>query len=239
MRVVVSQSMYFPWVGLLEQVRLADVFVHYDDVQLTRGLYNRVQVKTAEGPRWITVPLRSHHRGQRIDETLVDDRAAWQAQHRDILRQSYRTAPFATEMLAVVEEVFARPARTLAEVARTSLLALVDYFGLRVGRSFVDASALGIGGASSQRLHDIVRAIGGTEYITGHGARNYLDHSLFERSGIAVRYMDYRCLPYPQLHGDFTPYVTGLDLIAHCGRAGADRIASETIDWRTFLDRSR
>jgi len=54
-RIVISQSMYFPWVGLLEQIRLAEFFVHYDDVQLTRVFTNRVQVKTAQGSKWITV----------------------------------------------------------------------------------------------------------------------------------------------------------------------------------------
>ena len=55
--VVVSQSMYFPWCGLLDQIRQADVFVYYDDVQLVRGFCNRVQVKTLQGYKWITVPL--------------------------------------------------------------------------------------------------------------------------------------------------------------------------------------
>ena len=35
--VVISQPMYFPWVGMLEQMRLADVFVHLDDAQFSKG----------------------------------------------------------------------------------------------------------------------------------------------------------------------------------------------------------
>ena len=48
---VVSQPMFLPWVGLFEQVRLADVFIHYDDVQLPQGgnFMSRVQLKTASG----------------------------------------------------------------------------------------------------------------------------------------------------------------------------------------------
>ena len=53
MILVVSQPMYFPWVGLLEQIRLSDQFVHYDDVQYTRGFYNRVQVKVPGAIRWM------------------------------------------------------------------------------------------------------------------------------------------------------------------------------------------
>jgi hypothetical protein len=47
--------------------------------------------------------------------------------------------------------------------------------------------------------------------------------------------MDYRLDPYPQLHGDFTPYVSALDLIANCGVSGRDRIRSGTLYWKEFV----
>jgi hypothetical protein len=238
MRVVISQSMYFPWIGLLEQIRLADIFVHYDDVQYTRGFYNRVQVKTANGIKWLTVPLRDHHRGQRIDEILVDNRVDWRKRHRDILRQAYLKAPFRNQMLALVDEVFDKPLHTLADISKASLLSLARFFGLTEAVQFINSVNLGITGSGSQRILDICCALGAKIYVTGHGARNYLDHDAFEKAGIGVRYMQYRCLPYPQLHGGFTPYVTALDLVANCGAEGKYYIQSETVDWRRFLDES-
>jgi hypothetical protein len=232
--VVISQSMYFPWVGLLEQIRLSDVFVYYDDVQFTRGFYNRVQVKTSRGPQWLTVPLRDQHRGQHIDQVVIDERIDWRSRHREILRRAYDTSSFRDEMLSLVDRVFEKPAETLADVSRASLMELAAYFGLVDERVFLCSTSLAIGGASSKRLHDIVLALKGTTYITGHGALNYLNHQLFEQSGIAVRYMRYRGTFYPQLHGEFTPYVTALDLVANCGRDGIRFIHSETVDWKEF-----
>ncbi len=229
--------MYFPWVGLLEQVRLGDVFVHYDDVQFSKGSFtNRVQVKTKHGRCWLTVPLRDHHLGQLIDEVRPDDRRDWRGQHRDMLRRAYENAPHLGDMLALVDKVFEQPAGTLAELAKASALALSDYFGLSSGRRFVDSRSLGVTGSGSQRVHDIVKALEGNIYITGHGARNYLDHEMFERSGIAVRYMQYLCAPYSQLHGKFNPFVTALDLVANCGRDGARVIKSQCVGWRIFTN---
>ena len=69
MQIVISQSMLFPWIGLMEQIRLADVFVHYNDVQFSKGSFvNRVQIKTSQGTKWMTVPLENLHLGQRINE---------------------------------------------------------------------------------------------------------------------------------------------------------------------------
>ena len=234
MNVVISQSMYFPWVGLLEQIRLADVFVHYNDVQYTRGFYNRVQVKTAAGVQWMTVPLRDQHRGQLIDEVLVDDRRDWRGEHRALLARGYAAAPFLQEMLRVVDSAFNVPATSLADVSCASTLALAEYFGLDA--RFLNSRALGVPGHSSQRLHDITQQLGGSVYATGHGAKNYLDHELFERSGIAVEYMNYQRVPYAQLHGAFTPYVTGLDLVANCGRDGVAVLVSDSTHWRGFVN---
>jgi hypothetical protein len=38
--VVISQPMFFPWVGMLEQLKLADTYVHYDDVQFEKGSFS-------------------------------------------------------------------------------------------------------------------------------------------------------------------------------------------------------
>ena len=233
--IVISQSMYFPWVGLLEQIRLADCFVHYDDVRFGRGFYNRVQVKTADGPRWMTVPILGDGRSQTIDETLVDHTANWQRRHLEMLRHAYARAPYRDDMLELVTRVFDANARTLSELSRASLLALADYFGLSKGREFVDSRALDIAGSSSQRLRDIVLALRGTTYVTGHGARNYLDHLLFAQSGLDVAYMAYELRPYTQLHGPFTPFVSALDLIANLGRGGHTMICSGTLSWQAFL----
>ena len=238
MNAVISQSMYFPWVGLLEQVRLADVFAHYDDVQFTRGLYNRVQVKTPRGTQWLTVPLRDQHRGQVIDEVMVDERTNWRSQHLGVLKRAYADAPYCIEMLKLVEHVFNQPARSLADIARNSIIALAEYFELAQETRFVSSRELGVSGSSSQRLRDLCIALGADIYVTGHGARNYLDHQIFEDNGIEVRYMKYDCVPYPQLHGNFTPYVTSLDLVANCGKEGRHVIQSETIYWKTFINGS-
>jgi hypothetical protein len=233
--VVISQSMYFPWIGLFEQIQLSNVFIHYDDVQYTRGFYNRVQIKTANGSKWLTVPLRDQHQGQLIDQVLIDNRIDWQTQHRDIIKQAYLKAPFRDEALKLMDRVFEKNHTTLSDLSRDSVLSIAKYFSLTDNKEFLNSVELGISGSSSQRLHDICVKTGAHVYLTGHGARNYLDHELFQKSNIMVEYMKYRMIPYPQLHGEFTPHVTTLDLIANCGTNRADVICSETIKWQDFL----
>jgi len=222
---------------MLEQIQLADVFVFYNDVQFSRpSFFHRVQIKTARGIAWMTMPLRDYHLGQLISEVVVENRGDWWQKHRAILATAYQQAPYRDEMLGLVDRVFAMRLSTVAEVSRASTIELAGYFGLLPGRRFVDSESLQVEGHSSQRVCDIVTALRGHTYVTGHGARNYLDHGLFERSGIAVEYMRYECRRYPQLHGPFTPYVSALDLVANCGREGARYIVSGTQSARDFVE---
>lgn len=239
MRVVISQSMYFPWVGMLEQIRLADVFIHYDDVQFSKGSFsNRVQVKTPGGMSWMTVPLSDHRLGQTIEEVRIQPAGTWRDRHLALLKQSYEGAPNASDALDLAASVTAGDHETVADLSRESMQALCRYFGLDTETRFVDSRDFDITGSGSARVLDLVKAVGGSDYVTGHGARNYLDHALFETEGVSVSYMDYQRVPYPQLHGAFTPYVTSLDLVANCGRDGLATIASQTRNWKEFLDGS-
>lgn len=236
MKVVISQPMYFPWVGMFEQIAIADVFVFYTDVQFSKGSFtNRVQLKNKTGTRWMTVPLRSFQLGQRIDEVGIKPVREWKPKHLAMLQDALGRAPFFTDAHDLMNQLPDTDHGTIADISSASMLSVSRYFGLDRTTRFVQIGELGITGKGSQRVLDIVKALGGTSYVTGHGAGRYLDHEAFEASGISVEYMDYQCTPYPQFDGDFTPFVSVLDLVAHSGRAGISCIQSGTTPWRSFI----
>jgi hypothetical protein len=234
--IVISQPMYFPWVGMLEQIRLADDYVDYVDVAFSKGSFtNRVQIKTAAGPQWLTIPLRDLHLGQPIQDVLMDERQNWRRRHRASLAQAYARTPFVADMLSLVDEVFDTPGDQLAALTLHSMRAVHSYFGFDRPARFHRSSEMGIGNASSERVLAIVRHLGGTRYVTGHGALKYLDHALFDAASISVEYMMYQKLEYPQLFPPFTPFVSVLDLIANMGKDGRSKIVSGTCPWRDLV----
>jgi len=233
--IVISQPMYFPWVGLLEQMRLADVFVHLDDAQFSKGrFFNRVQLKTAEGTPWLTVPLAETKLGQSLNETQMA-KHDWRRKQLATLRQAYSAAPHVEEMLGLVESVFEVEHKSLAALSAASVEALTEFFDIAPAE-VQWSSTLAIEGTGTARVLAICEALGAERYVTGHGAREYLDHESFEAAGVRVEYLDYEKREYPQLHGAFTPFVSALDLAANCGRTNAMRevIASGTVYWKDF-----
>jgi hypothetical protein len=185
--------------------------------------------------RWLTVPLRDQHLGQLINEVQIDNRSNWRHKHRELLSQAYANTPYLNDMLMLVDRVFANDFKCLADLSKASILSLVDYFGLADNTSFQDSSILNIPGHSSKRVIDLCLHFSTKTYLTGHGARHYLEHERFEAQGIDVAYIDYSLRSYPQDHGKFTPYVTALDLVANCGVEGASWIAGSPVPWRDFI----
>lgn len=238
MKVVVSQPMFLPWVGIFAQAGLAEVFVHYDDVQLPRGrsFVSRVQVATREGSSWLTAPIDRARSGTMISQSVLVGDRSWRDKHLETLRHCYGKSPRFAQMFDLAREIYSFEGDNLAAFNIAALERIAGRIGLKP--RFLRSSELGIGGRGTERLIDICRHLGARTYVTGHGAAGYLDHAAFEAEGVAVEYMDYRPVPWPQLHGDFTPFVTILDLLAAVPyEAAASHLNPATVDWRTFLAR--
>jgi hypothetical protein len=226
--------MFLPWAGLFEQVRLADVFVHYDDVQLPQGrsFMSRVQIKSAQGVSWLTVPLDRARSGKLLKDVMLFGAEDWRGKHLKTIKHAYAKAPFFAQMFALVESIYAHETDRLAEFNINAIERLAHHLGL--SPQFMRSSEMGVAGASTQRLVDLCKVAECDAYVTGHGALNYLDYDKFEEAGICVRYMDYKKTAYPQRHGEFTPYVSIIDAIANCGDETRTLLSSEAIYWREF-----
>jgi len=215
--IVVLQPGYLPWLGFFDQLRRADVFVYYDDVQYDKhGWRNRNRIKTQDGPLWLTVPVR--HRGEgllKILDVEIDGRTPWARKHLASLRQAYARAPFLGRYLPALEELLQRKWERLVDLDIACADLLAEWFGLR--RRIERSSGLGIGGERSERLVNICRHFGASTYVSGDAAEAYLDVGLFERNGIAVEWQRYTHPTYPQLHGEFVPSLSALDLLLNCG----------------------
>lgn len=239
MKVVISQPSFFPWVGTFEKIRNADIYVHYDDVQFSKGSFtNRVQIKTPKGRQWLTVPLCNLHLGQLIKDVSIDQKQDWRKRHLALLHENYRNAPYKLDMLEIVEHLYSKNWRSISNLSISSLEEVCTYFGISPTQGFIRSSQFGISSRGSQRVLDTVLHLGGTVYICGPGNQRvdqrYLDHAAFEQAGVRVEYMKYCKQGYRQLHGEFTPAVSTLDLIANMGKAGTSVIASESIYWKEF-----
>jgi hypothetical protein len=236
MKVVISQPMFIPWIGLFEQIRLADIYVHYDDVQLPNGrsFIYRVQIKMKDGIKWLSAPVERKSRTQLINQSYFSRTSSWQKQHLTKLHHSYCNAPFYEKMFNIAKSIYNLNTFNVAEFNIQTIEYISNWLGLKT--HFLRSSSLNIGGKSTERLVAICNKLKADTYITGHGAKNYLNYSLFEEKSIDVKFMAYKKQQYNQLHGEFSPYVSILDAIANCGEKTSALLCSSALPWKEFLN---
>ena len=234
MRVVISQPMYFPWVGFMGQLSLADVIIWLDDVQFSKGSFtNRVQLKTSNDRTWMSVPLVGKGSGVVISNLVMADMTT-PFRHQTILYNALGEAPHWQDVLQVFESSWSKK-RSLLNTLIASAEGLADAIGLSLSKTYL-SSQLNVEGSGSNRVLELVKAVSGTSYVTGHGARHYLDHNAFESEGVPVYYMDYTSDPWPQYYGDFSPYVTALDMVAHTPiQSRVAYLPTKLHHWQNFI----
>ena len=217
-RVAIVQSNYIPWKGYFDMIASVDEFILYDDMQYTkRDWRNRNKIKTPNGLQWLSVPVRvSGKFEQKIRDTEIDG-SMWAREHWSALVHNYGRAPFFTQVGPSLQPVYlSRRYQMLSDLNRTLIEYVCGYLGIRtVIKNSWDYNLVE---GKSERLADLCVQAGASVYISGPGAKDYLDESVFAARGVSVEWFDYEGYPeYPQLWGPFEHAVTVLDLLFNCG----------------------
>jgi len=211
MIVTIHQPDFLPWLGFFDRWRQSDLYVVLDDVQfLRRGWHHRDKIKSPGGPAWLTVPvLKKGQYEQQIRETEIDWESPWPRRHEGLLGNAYRAAPGYARTMEALLEIYGRRHATLMELN----LDLLRWAGERLGITvpMVLASSYDVGGVKTERLVRLMQAVGGTTYLSGLGAKAYLEEDAFAGRGLSVRWQSFEHPVYPQLHGEFAPMLSVLD----------------------------
>ena len=217
--IAILQSNYIPWKGYFDMIAAVDEFILYDEMQFTRRDWrNRNQIKTPQGVQWLTVPVKvkgKYH--QKIRDTEIDG-LDWAFVHWKALTQNYRRAPYFDEITALLEPLYLTESYThLSRLNRRFIEAVCAYLGIKtvISNSW-DYTLLE---GKTVRLADLCAQAGGTEYISGPAAKDYIEEGVFNERDIKVTWFDYSGYPeYKQLWSEFIHGVSILDLLFNCGK---------------------
>ena len=210
------QSSYIPWKGYFDLINLADEFILFDDAQYTKNDWrNRNRIKTHTGVIWITIPIR-HRFPQKIKDTIISY-PGWNHKHWKSILQNYSKAEYFPVYRELFEDLYLGcKERFLSQINYRFLTAICEILGIDTEISWSMDYHLIEG--KTERLVDLCKQAGATEYISGPSAKGYIDEELFRSGGVELRYMDYSGYPeYDQLFPPFEHHVSIIDLIFNEG----------------------
>jgi hypothetical protein len=216
-KVAILQSNYIPWKGYFDIINSVDTFVIYDEVQYTKNDWrNRNIIKTPTGTAWLTIPVRQVSLEQKIFETQTTLKN-WNVKHWNSIKGAYSKAKFFKEYEEYFCSVYLNiDTENLSEINLIFIRAINKLLGITT--EIIDSRTLNLDGDKNKRLVQAVSKLGGTIYVSGPSAKNYLDETIFNKADIQVEWMDYsKYTEYPQLYPPFVHGVSILDMVFNIG----------------------
>jgi hypothetical protein len=211
--VAIHQPNFFPWIGYFNKIFNSDVFIFLDDVQLQKkagSWTNRVKILVNGNAQWLTMPIRRVSGStQNINETSIAD-LNWLSRCLEIFDRAYKKAPFHAETMLLLISLLEAPTSSLSEFNQNTIIQIYRYLDLDEPQ-IVKSSELQAKSRATDRLVDLISAVGGNQYICGGGSESYLEPCKFVAEGIVLLMQEYEQIPYPQLKT--SKFIPGLSIV--------------------------
>ena len=214
--IAVLQSNYIPWKGYFDLVHDVDLFVFYDDLQITKNDWrNRNKLKSRKGVEWISIPI-----GTDINRLIceVEINQSWQIKHWKTINQNYCKAPFYDMYKDFLEDVYLHRRWTNLSELNQYLIRIISTKYLGIKTKFRDSREYNLSGKKQDRLLELLIKVNAERYISGPAAKAYINPLCFVDSGIDLVWKDYSGYPeYSQFYPPFEHGVSILDLLFNVG----------------------
>jgi len=229
MNLVIMQPSYLPWLGYFDLFFQADLFLYYDDVQFDKnGWRNRNRIKTPSGPQWLTVPVLTKGQHKPTNrEIQVNDKDPWRRKHFKSIEMNYKKAPHHEEVLELIRPIYGRSWENLYDLIWESNKRLCEYLEIKTKVKTVSELGMALPEGKNEKLIALCKEVGADKFYEPAGGKGYIDPQRFKQSGIELTFQDFHSPVYPQLHGDFIPQLSILDVLFNCGKDSAQYLRAQ------------
>lgn len=218
MKVVIEQPSYLSWIGYYGMLDVADTFVFYDDVQFVKQSWQqRNRIKVADGEwMWLSVPVFQNF-GQKINEVEINNKVNWRKKHWESIYQCYHKTLHFHKYEDGIKGVYEKDWRYLADLDMEIIEKASEMIGIRMPKIMKSSEIGGLTGSKNERLLQLLEKLGADEYVSGIGTKVYIDPQKFKDRNVKLYWYEYKPIAYPQIRGEFLPYMSILDLLFNTG----------------------
>lgn len=222
MILVGHQPEYIPYLGFFQKVARADHLILVDHVQYARkDFQNRNYVRNHEGKILLSVPVLSRDKfDQTIREVVINNTSPWTRKHWRSISLAYSKAPFFEKYAPDLQTVYEKSWIKLSDLTIQLIRILLGWFDVRIPISI--SSEMGFSQKGTAMLIEMCRKVGADHYISGQGARGYVNIREMKAAGIGHHFSRFVHPVYPQFQGNFICNLSVLDLFFNCGDGAKD-----------------
>lgn len=241
MKVAMMQPTFLPWSGYFELVLKTDRFIILDDFQFSVQSYhqrNRLLISKGKAG-WYTVPIDKNISFMAPLNQTVLKSDEWCYKMLDRLRMNYSKAPYYSEIIPWIRGWITKRHDNLAALNIEFIEYVCDLLAYK--GTICYSSSLNSTKKRSERVVELLRWAGATEYYAANGSFGYMyEDGIFPADDIIVLFQDYKGQPYKQVNvfSSFIPNLSILDMLLNIGPENTKRyVESGTEKWRSWKEK--
>ena len=214
--IVGHQPQYFPYLGIFNKIIQSDIFLFVDATKfVSKTWHNRTLIKDKKDKVfYLTIPV-SFNNGQIIkDIKLADDK--WKTKHLKSIRNVYASSLYFNDLYPLIERVILQNSKYLVDYSLLSMSLILDKISYNKKSIFVQSSEKIIGN-KNELLVNITKNFNSNSYLSGEGAKNYVDEKYLKDNGINHRFNKFEHPQYNQLGKIFIKNLSIIDCIFNIG----------------------
>lgn len=221
MKIAIHQPHYFPWLGYMDKMAKTDKFVILDEAQLTErsNMFRNKFLSNTGAEKYLTLSYKKeNHLELPFKNIELNRNVEWQKKHKNFILTNYRKAKYFDEVWDAVCLIFEKKYTKIYDVDIDTILLLRIL--LDVNTPLVYQSNLDYDRTKKKNdmVLEICKCLDAGYYLSGNGARKYMQINTFEKIGIKVKYQNFTHPQYRQVGaGEFKPYMSALDLLFNNG----------------------
>jgi hypothetical protein len=212
------QPNYLPYLGFFDKIRRSDIFIIEDNVQFERqGFTNRNRILTADGVRWLTVPIKHVNKPLLISEVQIANRnnASWKRKHYQTLKHNYCKTPYWNDYEDFFKETYESEWNLLIDLNMHLIKGIMGF--LKIDKPLILSSSLTARGKKTALIVSQCREVGAEVQLAGNGCKDYIDQNLFSEQGIKLVFQNFVHPVYHQSTGRFVPNLSVVDYLFYAG----------------------
>jgi hypothetical protein len=219
----IHQPDFIPYFGFFNKINKSDIYVVMDNVQLSKsGWTHRDKIKTTNEIAWITIPIKNIKKKQSIKDCLIDNDINWKKKHLNIITENYKNSKFADEGMELIHSFYKFNSNYLFEFNYNIIIKLFEVLKIKTKNKLL--SELNVNGDKNQLLINILNKVDSNTYLSGEGAKNFIDLNFFNENKIKVIFNNFKHPIYEQINGNFVKDLSLLDIILNCGITKTERL---------------
>lgn len=221
-RIVSShQPHFFPWLGYYDKMAKADLFLVNDIAQLERQspmVRNKILDRMGCEHFINVIVDKTDYLKKENREIFLKD---WESCRKSItgkIRDCYRRAEYFEEIWPLFSDVLNKDYEKLIELQISSIEFGRKCLAIETPMLFQSGICFESGSTTSERLANKLKAVEAQYYLSGNGAKQYMQDSDFTSRGIEVIYQRFSYPVYQQVYGgEFVSNLSVIDLVFNCG----------------------